>query len=311
MVVFNSDIKRLPDEYRGGAAALGFFDGVHTGHACLIRTAVEEARKKGRAAMVYTFDISPKNFGGKSAVSEITPLKLKIPVLSGTGLDAVYIDSFSEELRGMTGEEFVRDVLYDKLGVTHVVVGFNYRFGRRASCGGDELRKYCARYGIGVSQLPPLYADDETPVSSTLIRSHIKAGEMEKAAKLLGRPFFIKSRVLHGRQIGSAMNVKTINQEFSDNMIVPATGVYITRTHIDGKAYRSITNGGTRPTVNEGDDVRAETHIMGFDGDIYDEDITVEFLKYIRGERKFESLDALKAQIMRDIKTASEYFENA
>ena len=309
MVVFNSDTKRLPEEYRGGAAALGFFDGVHTGHARLIDTAIKEAKKKGRAAMVYTFDISPKNFGGKSAVAEITPLETKTDVLSGTGLDAVYIDSFSTELRGMTGEDFVRDVLHEKLGVTHVVVGFNYRFGRRAACGGDELREYCAKYGIGVSQLPPLYAKDDTPVSSTRIRSFIKEGDMETAAKLLGRPFFIRSTVVHGQRIGSSMDVKTINQEFTNNTIVPATGVYISRTVVGEREYKSVTNVGTRPTVNEGGDGRAETHILDFDADIYGSTVSVEFLKFIRGERKFESLDALKAQIIKDEQCALDYFE--
>ncbi|MBQ3379119.1 MAG: bifunctional riboflavin kinase/FAD synthetase [Clostridia bacterium] len=309
MVVFNSDIKRLPEEYRGGTAALGFFDGVHIGHACLIRTAMDKAKQKGKAAMVYTFDISPKNFGGKSVVSEITPLEIKTEVLSDTGLQAVYIDSFSEQLRGMSGEDFVREVLHEKLGVSHVVVGFNYRFGRKAACGGDELREYCSRFGIGVSQLPPLFAKDNTPVSSTLIRSIIKEGDMETTAKLLGRPFFIKSRVVHGQQIGSAMKIKTINQEFSQNTIIPATGVYITRAVIGEHEYKSITNVGTRPTVNSGSDVRAETHILDFDADIYGKEVRVEFLKYIREEKKFESLDALKAQILKDTNAALDYFK--
>jgi len=307
--VFGPNTKRLPDEFRGGAAALGFFDGVHLGHARLIGEAMEIAKQKGRASMVYTFHISPRNFGGTINVLEITPLNEKTKVLETFDLDAVFVDKFDENIKNMTGEEFVREILHEKLGVTHVVVGFNYRFGVKASCGGDELREYCAKYGIGVTQLPPFYASDSTPVSSTLIRSLIVKGEVEEAWRLLGRPFFIQNSVIRGQQIGSVMDVKTINQEFVQHTVRPPKGVYVTRTTIDGKYYRSMTNVGTRPTVNDGDDVRVETHIMGFNSDIYGKNVKVEFLKFIRDEKKFENLEALKAQLMRDTKTTHDYFE--
>lgn len=309
MKVFGPNTKRLPDGLRGGAAALGFFDGVHLGHARLIGEAMADAKKRGAPSMVYTFNIPPKNFGGEVKVFEITPLNIKTQVLETFGLDVMFIDKFDDNIKNMTGEEFVREILHEKLGLSHVVVGFNYRFGIKASCGGEELKEFCARFGIGVTQLPPFYANDSTPVSSTLIRTLITKGDAEEAWRLLGRPFFIQNRVIRGQQIGSIMDVKTINQEFIQNTITPARGVYITRTTVDGQSYKSMTNVGTRPTVNEGNDVRVETHIFGFNSDVYGKDVKVEFLNYIRDERKFENLEALKAQLVKDTKTTMDYYE--
>ena len=309
MKVFGPNTKRLPDEFRGGAAALGFFDGVHLGHARLIGEAMSTAKKKNAPSMVYTFNIPPKNFGGEVKVLEITPINIKTQVLETFGLDVMFVDKFDDAFKSMTGEEFVSKVLYEKLGVSHVVVGFNYHFGIKASCGGEELKEYCSRYGIGVTQLPPFYAKDSTPVSSTLIRTLITKGDVEEAWRILGRPFFIQNRVIRGQQIGSIMDVKTINQEFIQNTITPARGVYISRTTVDGKSYKSMTNVGTRPTVNDGDDVRVETHIFGFNSDVYGKDVKVEFLNYIRDEKKFENLQALKTQLTCDTKTTMDYFE--
>ncbi len=308
--VFGVNTDRVPDEYRGGAAALGFFDGVHRGHAQLISEAMRISKEKGAPSMVYTFDISPKNFSNSVNVLEITPLKTKTRVLESLGVDLLFVDEFSADFRSLTGEQFVEEVLHKRLGVTHVVVGFNYTFGVRAACGGDELREYCARFGIGVTQLAPFYVEGETePVSSTLTRRYIIEGDMERTARLLGRPYFITSRVVHGQRIGTAMDVRTINQEPENNMVVPKKGVYISRSVIDGKWYKSMTNVGTRPTVNDTDDVRIETHIIDFNEDIYGKDVTVEFLLRIRDEKKFPSLDALKEQLMKDTKTTRDYFE--
>lgn len=309
MKVFDSNTEMLPKEYRGGVVALGFFDGIHTGHLKLIGEAKRLAKEKGTSALVYTFDISPRNLGDEIRVFEITPHESKISVMESEELDAVYFDRFDENMKNMTGEEFIRHIVHEKLGAAHVVVGFNYSFGVRAACHGDELRKYCSRFGIGVTQLPPHIANGSTPVSSTLIRSLITSGDMEEVTRLLGRAFFIDSLVVKGQQIGSVMDVKTINQEFSKTMIKPKRGVYISRSIIDGKVYKSMTNVGTRPTVNDGDDIRVETHIMGFNANIYGKVVRVEFLKYIRDERKFENLEALKAQLMKDSNTTMEYFK--
>ena len=309
MKIFGPNESKLCPPYRGAVAALGFFDGVHLGHMQLINEAMRIAREKNAPSMVYTFNIPPKNFGDSVRVLEVTPVNIKSQILSTIGLDALFIDRFDEAMKGMTDEEFVRDVLSKKLGLSHVVVGFNYRFGKRAMSGGEELIALCERYNIGVTQMPPYLAQDDVPVSSTLIRGLLSNGEVEYATKLLNRPFFIVSRVIRGQQIGSSLDVKTINQEFIQSTITPKTGVYISRTTIDGATYKSMTNVGTRPTVNENNDIRAETHIIGFNLDVYGEDVKVEFLARIRDEKKFGALDELKAQLLLDTQTTLSYFE--
>jgi riboflavin kinase/FMN adenylyltransferase len=306
--IFDSTTKKISDGDRNAVVCLGFFDGVHKGHARLIRRAIDLAKEKKVKAMVYTFDISPKNFGGQIQVQEITPLRVKARILEAFGIDAMYVERFDEEFKNLTAREFVKRVIAQKLGAGHLVIGYNYQFGKNALSGYEELKKYCAPFGVDVTRMPRFSLAGQ-PVSSTLIRSMLLGGQVDQAANLMGRYFYVVDKVIRGQQVGSILNVKTINQEFTRNTIIPAKGVYISRTAADGGIYQSMTNVGTRPTVNISDDIRLETHMLGFDAEIYGKEVKVEFLKRIRDEKRFDSLEELKLQLSRDTARTLEFFE--
>ena len=283
---------------------LGFFDGVHLGHRRLIETGLENARERGLPCCVYTFDVPPKNMSDGTVVTrEITPLPIKMDIFEEMGVDRLYIDVFSDALRGLEPRAFIEEVLHRRLRARCVVAGFHYRFGRGASGDVDMLKRICLEFGIEVIDIGAALVDGEI-VSSSRIRDLICDGDMKGVAALLGRPYYIKSQVLPGLQIGRQIQVPTINQDFPPSSVIPAHGVYLTRTVVEGKPHFGITNVGKRPTIGVFDDVKVETHIFGFSQDIYGHVIQVEFLDMIRPERKFSSIEGLKEQLAIDMERA-------
>ena len=184
----------------------------------------------------------------------------------------------------------------------HIVCGFNYRFGKGGSGDTELLRKLCKKNNIGISIIPPITVDGIT-VSSSEIRTAIENGNVELAEKLLGRPYSLRAKVINGKHLGHTLGFPTVNQEFEGGKAVPLYGVYLTRTRIDKKTKYGITNIGIQPTVNA-NRLYAETNIFDFSGDLYGKIITVEFLRFLRTERKFDSVDDLKAQISNDVQKA-------
>ena len=284
---------------------LGDFDGVHIGHNELLKTAVNESAANNIRSAVWSL----KYNHSKYPVPYLTDIREKISLFESAGIDMAIFDDF-ESVKDYTPERFVDEILIEKFNCVTAVCGFNYHFGKNGSGTAKTLTRLMTERGRKCIVVNPVMYDSET-VSSSRIRNHIINGDMEYVQALLGRPFSIKLTVISGNRIGRTLGMPTINQIFPDRHIVPANGVYCTRCDIDGIVYNSVTNVGTRPTVTGGDaHIICETHIIGYNGDLYGREIKVSFYKKIRDEKKFASLDELKQTIAANIKEAENYFEN-
>ena len=292
----------LPEE--GLTVALGSFDGVHLGHAALISRAVDDARANHRASAVWTFSDDPAVLPGKSGMRSITTLDEKLDLIAALGVDYAILAGFAD-VRSLSPEEFVRDMLMRCCGAKTVVCGFNYTFGKNGAGKPDTLKSIMGDNCIIVD---PVCVDGE-PVSSSAVRALLEAGDAEEAAKLLGHYFFINFPVVHGKELGRTIGLPTINQNFPSGLIIPKEGIYASIVWIDGREYVGVSNVGKRPTVDESGRVNCETHIIGFEGWLYGEHIKVGLAKWLRGEKKFPDIDSLRAQIESDAKAAEEYFK--
>lgn len=288
---------------------LGNFDGLHIGHMALINTLIRESQLNNLNSIVYTFTKHPENILRKKL---ITPLLLteqkKIDLLGEISLDYLYFDEFNEDFSRLSPEDFVKKILLDKLNIKLAVAGYDYRFGYMGQGDIPFLKELGQKYGFKVVVIPAIKCDDEV-ISSTRIRNCIINGELETAYKLLGRNYSITAEVVSGRRIGNTIGFPTANIHPERFLVLPENGVYITKTLLDGKLYNSMTNVGYNPTFEDVKQKTVETHIIDFNQDIYGKKIEVFFLKKIRNEKKFESVELLKAQISKDMGTARRYLE--
>lgn len=288
------------------SVALGNFDGVHAGHAELIRRTVEHARKKGHFSAVWTFSSGTGTLPNKPGTPTITPLQDKLSLIASMGVDFAILESFSE-VCGMSPEHFVKELLIKKYGAVCAVCGYNFRFGAGGTGDCDTLRSLMMPYECIV--VPPVYKDS-APVSSSAVRAYIADGDMEGAKRLLGRPFYIDLPVVKGKQLGRTIGIPTINQSFPRGHIVPKVGIYACTVSIDGEEYLGVANVGTRPTVNNDDHaLNCETHIIECNKDLYERNVKVSFHHRLRDEICFESIDGLKQQIECDIEETKQYFK--
>ena len=285
---------------------LGNFDGLHVGHMTLIEALIKECRENGLYSMIYTFTKHPENILRKKLFTPLLTTALKkIELLSQTGLDYIYFDEFDEDFSRMKPDEFVKKVLIDRFGIKIAVAGFDYRFGYRGQGDAALLEELGREHGFKVIVIPPVKVDDEV-VSSTLIRSCIAKGDLEKAFRLLGRHYSITGRVVEGRHIGTTLGFPTANIEPEEHVVIPHKGVYITKTLVDGIILNSVTNVGLNPTAGRLDKTAIETHILDFSGDLYGKNIEVFFIARIRDEKKFRGVEELVRQIKKDVLTARE-----
>ncbi len=301
MIITELDTARKVNTTPPLAVALGNFDGVHIGHRHVIEKAVSWADFSGGKikSAVWCFAQNPKN------VSEIlTTSAEKAEIFKNLGADYVIFEDF-EAVRSLSPRAFVLDYLRD-LSAAALFCGFNFRFGENAKGNVQDLEILCGDCGMHFEALPAVTYED-TPVSSTVIRNLIKEGDVEKAEKLLSRPYFVHGEVIHGRHLGSTLGFPTVNQNFTDGKAVPRHGVYFTVTEFDGKKYPSVSNVGDRPTV-KGKHLRLETHIDGFEGDLYGKTVTVHFKKFCRPEKKFSSKEELQTAVLSDLDSAKSYF---
>lgn len=282
--------------------ALGCFDGVHIGHVALIEEAKNIAHALKLSSLVWSFREPPKNFFSKVPVPILTTPEEKREIIRSLGVDIYVGIPFETKIASFTAEEFFKKILIDKIGAAHIVCGFNYRFGRGGSGDTALLEKLCGEYGIGLSIIPPVVVDGVT-VSSSTIRSYLIDGRLDAAKALLGRPYSLRAKVVNGQHLGRTLGFPTTNQSFSLGKLAPKNGVYLSRISFAGKQKYGITNTGFRPTVN-GDTLCSETHIFNFNGNLYEKILTVEFLEFLREEKKFESLDELSMQVHSDMEIA-------
>lgn len=281
------------------AVLLGVFDGVHIGH---IRTLDELVKTGAEHKCVYTFNSA--SVTTKGIRKHLSTDEEKKQLLLEYGADEVVSDDFASVM-GLTAEEFFSEVLVGKLGADIIICGENYRFGKGAMADSNDMRRMCEKTGLGFDCVKTLYVDGEA-VSTTRIRKLIESGEVKKANELLGRPYSISGEVVHGNHIGTQLGIKTLNMKPDGIKALPKSGVYSTNCIIDGKLYKSITDIGTKPTVNETDELIIETHVFDFDNEVYGSAVRVEFLEFFRSEQKFDTLDDLKQRILDDIKRRKE-----
>lgn len=280
-------------EKRKSAVALGLFDGVHLGHRAVLNIAVES----GLVPFVFTFN--PETVAVKSSLGYIYNKEEKDRLLADCGIEQIYSVDFSD-VCGMNGEEFVKNILIDRLNAGFVCCGNNFRFGKNASCGTAELRELGRKYGFEVKVADDVVYEGET-VSSTAVRNMLLNGDTVRAWQFLGRPYTISKTVVHGAELGRTIGFPTINQVFSKGQLVLKFGVYASDVCIDGAWYRAMTNIGMKPTVNYNGIPLAETHIMDFSGDLYGMRVQINIREFIRPEQKFNSVDELKKQIAEDM----------
>ena len=284
--------------------ALGFFDGVHRGHGALLRRAAEEARRRGCTPAVFTFDRPPKEvITGIPCPLINSPEDRSDLVKRLYGIDEMLMVPFDDEMRTTPWDRFVTDILVGRYGAVHLVAGHDHHFGYKNQGSPELLREKCAELGLGCDIIPAVTLDGVT-VSSTHIRKLLEEGGVETARAFLGHPHVLTQTVGHGRRLGRTIGVPTANLVAPPHVLLPKRGVYAAKVTLpDGRVFGGVTNVGIRPTVNHGQDVTVEPWILDFDGDLYGQTVRVEFLKHIRDEVRFDSLDALKAQIMQDAET--------
>ena len=274
------------------AIALGTFDGIHKGHYSVLRGALDFCAD---IKVVVTFAVPPMRAGA----GLVMPESVKERLLTEMGFDEILLLDFPK-VRDMSPEEFLQ-MIFERYNVVAVSCGFNHRFGKKASGDTKLLEEYCKKTNAACLVHEPVLYENE-PISSSRIRAEIESGNMQKAADMLGFDYFIEAPVVSGDARGRQMDFPTANQLPSTDLALPKFGVYKTVTEIDGVNYPSITNIGIRPTYKSKHPI-AETHIIGFSGDLYGKTVKVSFKKFIRDEKKFSSLDEVAEQIKKDIES--------
>lgn len=285
--------------------ALGCFDGVHTGHTDVIRRARAISDDLCLPLCIFTFAAPPKSFFTNAPSRLVCSIEDKHSLFSSLGVDTVVSIEPSKKIFSVSAETFITDILIKKLCAKHVVCGFNYTFGAGGKGNAELLKDVCKGYGVDVTACPR-HAHGSITVSSSAIRDAVSEGNVRLAATLLGRPFSISAEVINGQHLARKLGFPTVNVIPDTDIVLPKNGVYVTRVIADGEESYGITNVGVRPTVDT-QILCAETHIFDFDGDLYGKRITVEFLEFIRAERKFPSVEAMSEQIYADIDTAKKY----
>ena len=289
--------------------ALGFFDGVHRGHAALLQRAAQRAKELGVESAVFTFNRPPKEVVTGKKVYLINSTDDRRDLMERLyGIDRVIFAPFDDNMMHCSWQDFLHELLIRENGAVHLVAGHDYRFGYKNEGNPQLLQEACAKLGIGCDIIPKVELDGIT-VSSTYIRTLVESGDVERAAQFLGHRHCLSQTVRHGQHFGRTIGIPTVNLTIPEGVLVPRYGVYITRVYLpDGRSFPGVTNIGTRPTVSSSPEVTVETFLLDFDGDLYDRRIRLEFFCHLRGEQRFPDALALRDQIHRDIDHARAYF---
>jgi len=289
---------------------LGTFDGVHKGHKCILDKLINSSKASGCESVVLTFFPHPR-----MVLQQNTDLKLlntmdeKAALLEKAGVDNLIIHPFDMAFSRLTAEEFVKQILIDSLNIQKIIIGHDHRFGRNRTANIDDLINFGQEYGFEVEKISAL-AVNEISVSSTKIRNALTEGNLDLANDFLGYPYFINGTVVQGKQLGRTINFPTANIQPSENYkLIPANGVYVASSVINGKTVEGMMNIGTRPTVN-GIGITIEVHYHDFNEDLYGQQLKVSIHHRLRDEVKFESFDALKDQLEKDRQESLAWFND-
>ena len=296
----------MPNEKR--VIALGFFDGVHIGHAALLEKTKQRAGELGAMPSVLSFDVHPDTLVFHREVPLINSAIGREEIIRRCfGIQNVVFIHFNQHVMRMPWQEFLRS-LVEELNVCHIVVGHDFCFGYRGEGTAQRLKAYCAEHELGCDVIPPVLLDGQI-VSSTRIRELIQNGQIEEANRWLGHPHTLSDTVHSGYHLGRKLGSPTINMFFPDGVLVPRHGVYATKVFLEnGQSYIAVTNVGVRPTVSAENRVSVESHLLDYSGNLYGRQARLEFYSFLRDERKFDSFEALSEQIHQDADNARAYF---
>lgn len=286
--------------------ALGFFDGVHLGHAALLRRARERADALGIPAVAMTFDIHPDELIRGVCVPLLHSREDRARHLKRHGMDEVVFLPFDRAMMQMPWERFLEDHLIGNLRAAHLVCGYDYRFGYRGEGTTEKLQKACEIRGLGCDVIEKVEVDGET-VSATCIRQLIAEGNVAKARQFLGYAPSLCGEVIHGIGLGRTLGTPTANLRISPEILLPKKGVYVSMAHISQGSFRAVTNIGCRPTVN-GDRLSVESWLLDYSGDLYGQDIRLSLYEFLRPEQRFDTLSDLKAEILKNARQTRDYF---
>ena len=289
---------------------VGAFDGVHRGHQQLVRHLVEQAHRDNSPAAVITFHPHPAIFFGRVAQGyTLTAPEEREALLRSLGVDEVVTLQFNAELANLTALNFMQQ-LRDHLGLSHLLIGFNFALGRDRTGDLDSLQQFGKYLNYKVEVVHPVKIDGDV-ISSSFIRNLLQEGQLKQANAMLGRPYSLEGKVIHGEHRGNQLGFPTANLEIAPERLLPIRGVYASRGQVGGKTYMAVTNIGVRPTFkNPLDSPRVEPHLLDLKEDLYGKNLKIELLEYLRPEQTFESPAALIEQVNRDIKEAREILSN-
>ena len=279
---------------------IGTFDGVHLGHQKIVERVVTTARQEGLLATVSTFFPHPRMVvQHDKGLKLIHTLEEKKQLLQQLGVDLLVVQPFNEAFAQLTAEEFVSTILVQRLNVKKVIIGYDHRFGRNRTANIDDMRLFGKKYGFAVEEIS-VQEVDEVSVSSTKIREALNKGDVTTAEHYLGTPYSLTGRVVHGLKLGRTLGYPTANiQVTEDYKLIPKDGVYAVYSYIDGRKVYGMMSIGKNPTI-EGKGASIEVYFFDFNGDLYDQKLTIEFVQYLREEQKFATIDLLKKQLQDD-----------
>lgn len=291
--------------------SLGTFDGVHRGHQAILQELQLRAQQTGACATMVTFEPHPQLVlqpMDRKTVGILTTIEEKIKILNDLGLDRLVVAHFSPAFAEMNPHIFVEKILLRKLQMRQIIIGHDHAFGINRSGNLELLQKLAQINGFTVDSLSPLQLNGKI-ISSTLIREYLSGGDIDKANKLLGRPYSISGMVVHGHGTGKSLGYPTINlRPYSQYKLIPYSGIYASKTYIAGQPYKSVTYIGTRPTYGHTQRV-IESYLLDFKNEVYGQEVDIEFIAYIRGDEKFASPEDLVKQISKDIYKSMELLE--
>ena len=300
-------LHNLRPGHRGCVASIGNYDGVHRGHQAILKRLRERAAELQLPSCVILFEPQPREyFTPETAPARLARLRDKIELLTAEGIDRVVCLAFNRRLRELSAAQFVQQVLIDGLGVRHLEIGDDFRFGCDRAGDFEFLRQAGAEYGFTVEAATTVELDGER-ISSTRVRQALAAGDFALAERLLGRPYSIGGRVLHGQKLGRQLGTPTANVQLKRRK-APLQGVYLVSARLGGRRVPGVANIGVRPSVNGDGRAHLEVHLLDFSGDLYGQRMSVAFHRKLRDEQRFASLEALKAAIDADIAAARAYW---
>lgn len=279
----------------GCAIAVGIFDGVHLGHSQMLSRLKAEAKRLNVRSAVFSFDINDSPKGNRNLLATE---ELKLKLLRNAGVDVVYSASFCE-LKEMSATDFANELIFNTFGAKSVVCGYDFRFGKDRLGDVSVMKAVLEPKNVAIITQPPLNEND-TPVSSTHIRSLISNGYIKEANRLLGREFSFSAEVIHGKRLGRTLGFPTINQKYPQSLVLPRFGVYAVECVIDGKRYGGVANIGVKPTVGNESEPLCESYIFDYSGDCYGKIVETYLVDFIRNEKKFDSLEELRCQVEQD-----------